>query len=92
MDSFQDIKKKKGITMREYNEKKLTKKFDNYQLYVCADIIGYIRSELMNNKGLSAKTRNLINEFYDSIYNDVAHLKCDEFTSIFIVEEGRNYK
>lgn len=78
--------------MREYENKTLTKRFDNFQLYMYTDIISHIRALLTDNDGISEQTWNLFDKFYYSIHNDIGHLECDEYTNIYIVEKGHNCK
>lgn len=78
--------------MREFDDKLLTKKFDNTRLYILGDTLSTMRALLTNDNDISPKSKALLDELYDSVHNDIGHLNCDEYTNIYIVEEGHNYK
>lgn len=74
------------------NHKLLTKRIDNYSLYVFADLFDDLKSAYGTENGLSEKSQNLIHQLSESLHNDVGHLKCDEVTDWYIIEEGFNWK
>lgn len=78
--------------MREFNDKLLTKKFDNTRLYILGDILTEMHSVFINDNHISHKTKRLFDELYYSVHDDIGHLKCDKYTDIYIVKEGHNFK
>ncbi|MDE6469845.1 MAG: hypothetical protein K2L19_02340 [Eubacterium sp.] len=78
--------------MKEFKNEILAKRFDNTRLYILGDALSAIRALLVNDNDISKKSKRLFEELYDSVHDDIGHLKCDEYTDIYIVEEGHNYK
>lgn len=78
--------------MKELKDEILRKRFDDTELYIYGDILSEIRAAFINNANISSQSKALFDKLYSSIHNDIGHLKCDEYTDIYIVEEGHNYK
>lgn len=78
--------------MKEFKDEILRKRFDDTELYICGDMLSELRAVLINNVNISSQSKALFDQLYTSIHGDIGHLKCDEYTDIYIIEEGHNYK
>lgn len=68
------------------NHKIIRKRIDDCKMYAYADLLSDIKSNI--DAGLSGKSQFLFQELIMSIDNDIGHLKCDELTDSYAVEEA----
>lgn len=79
----------KIIGKKKYEIQKLTKRIYKTQVYFMADLFEDFHGGSWFEE-VSNETRAVYETFLKCIYSDVGHLKCDEFTGEYIVEQGFN--
>ncbi len=78
------------MSKNNQNKVYVSKRIDDYALYMYADIFDILKIVLDGH--VSEETSKQLYDVSAAIHKEIGHLKCGEYTDFCVIERGFNYR